>query len=71
MPMRYCDKCCLHETDLDETLYSCDCVKGKTYDLDRALSQIEEFFNEDNFRGYNNNSLAGVGSKDNSTRGRD
>lgn len=54
MPMRYCDKCCLHETDLDETLYSCDCVKGKTYDLDRALSQIEEFFNE------NNNGSGGV-----------
>ena len=43
---QYCERCGEHENEIDETIYTCKCVKGKTYDLDRALSEIEEFFNE-------------------------
>lgn len=56
------------ETDIDETLYSCDCVKQKgKYDLSRALSEIEAFLNENNFRDYNNNSVASVADEDNNS----
>ena len=45
--MRHCEKCLIAETDIDETLYSCDCAKQRgKYDLHRALSEIERFFNE-------------------------
>jgi hypothetical protein len=42
----YCERCGFSENDHEETILTCNCVKGKTYDLDRALSEIEEFFNE-------------------------
>lgn len=46
---RYCEKCGVHEDDRQENIYSCDCVKGNKYDLDRALSEIEGFFSENVF----------------------
>lgn len=53
----YCEKCGLHENDVQESLYSCDCKKGKMYDLDRALSEIEEFFSENNASNVRNSWL--------------
>jgi hypothetical protein len=69
--MRFCNRCGMSENDIDETIYSCNCVKGKVYDLDRALSEIEGFFNEGVSNKDGGDWLAYPHGKDNSTRGRD
>lgn len=60
---QYCERCGEHENEIDETLYTCKCMKGKPYDIDRALSQIEEFLRENDFRDYDRNSMASMAGK--------
>ena len=54
---QYCDQCGEHENDVEEVIYTCKCTKGKKYDLDRALSEIEEFFSENNASNVRNSWL--------------
>jgi hypothetical protein len=65
--MNYCDKCALSESDVSDILYTCKCVKKeKNYDLDKALSEIEKFFHDNNFRGVDDGFVVYMANKDNS-----